>query len=180
MSTSSSRSQSAKNVRKESEETANKRYQRLDHDTNRLIEIFGQMIQLSQLSDKTTGISNEKEALQLAIYASEFLTCCEGLLQLCSELKQSYLLHNFQLLQQLNEKNWEENQSKEEKILKALFKLDDKKMNTFDKQQAFTELQSFIDLANLKRLHAENKTTTATTTTITADNVTVDHKHDSY
>lgn len=166
---------SAKNIRKESEETASKRYQRLDRDTNRLIEIYGQMIQLSQLSEKTTGIRNEKEALQLAICASEFVTCCEGLFQLCSELKQSYLLHNFQLLQQLNEKNWEENQSKEEKILKTLFKVGDKKLNTLDKQQAFTELQSFIDLTNLKRLHVENKATT-----ITADNVTVNYEHGSH
>jgi hypothetical protein len=130
---------------KEIETVASGRYQRLDRDSNRMIEIYGQLINLSQIPKNTSKTRNEKEALQLAVYASEFVNCCEGLLQLCSELKQAYILHDYEVLQRLNEKTWNENQQKERQILETMFP----EQIITDKQSTLTELQQYIDVTNL-------------------------------
>lgn len=137
---------------KDIETIAANRYQRLDRDANRLLELYDQIISLSTVVDTK---KNERDALQLSVrdglqlsvYASEYVGLCESLLQLCSELKQGYMLHDFDLLQKLNIKNLTQNIAKEKHLCQMLFNADDVK----DRQQAFTELQQSIDVYQLKK-----------------------------
>lgn len=131
---------------------------------------------LSKVTDK----NNERDALyismrdglQLSVYSSEFVGLCQSLLRLCSELKQGYMLHDFELLQSLNQEQLRQNMSRETQLCQLMFVAPNSSggggsgqasttttltaggdlLRRETQQEMFTQLEQMIDLVQLKKI----------------------------